>query len=359
MSILNKYWISQFIKFFFIVQVIVLCIFVSVDYLTNMERFLKAGYPLIKAFGYVLLKVPQMFTLLTPVGTVLAIIVVFGLMNRNNELLALKGSGINAYLLVKPAAVAGVVLSVMMFFLGETLVPATMAKANHIKYTKIKKIRNVFASREDIWIRGDRRIAHFKYYNPVDKTLAGVSLTFFDDNFNLKTRVDAAFGKYESGMWHFARVLEQNFLKGFGEPEIQSHDIKAFSLDILPEDLERVAKKSDEMSFTDLSAYIRKVESEGYDATLYRVDLYGKTAFPFICLIMAITGATAGMRSFVKESLPLGIALGLVVSFCYWVMYGFCTSLGYGRMLPPFISAWAANFFFFLLSVLYCIIHDD
>ncbi|MBI9091594.1 MAG: LPS export ABC transporter permease LptG [Desulfobacterium sp.] len=355
MSILHRYWLKEFVKFFLVVQLAILCIFVAVDYLSNMDEFLNSSITLMGALGYVLLKLPFMFVQLTPAAIVLAVIVVFGLMNKNNELLALKGSGVSVYYLVKPAAAVGVVLAVMMFFLGETLVPVTMARANYLKYSVIRNDQRLYMAREDIWIKSGRTIAHFKYFDPSDKALKGITLTFFDDDFKMKTRVDAEKGTYENGEWVFSNLLEQIFDKASGESIVNFHDSKAFALDLLPEDLKAVAKKSDEMSFTDLAAYVKKVEGEGYDATTYRVDLYGKTAFPFICLIMAITGAATGMRSAIKERMPLGIGIGICVSFLYWIIYGFCTSLGYGKMLPPLVSAWAANLFFICFSLIYLI----
>ena len=353
MSTINRYWMGQFLRFFFMVQLIVLAIFVTVDYLTNLNKFLKSGISLLDAMGYVLLKTPFMFVQFTPAGMVLAVIVVFGLMNRSNELLALKAGGVSAYYLVKPAIVAGMLLSFSMFFLGETIVPITMAKANYIKYTVIKKKHLVHAVKENIWIRSNDTIAHFKFFNPVDRTLSGITLTRMDKSFNVIQRMDASSGVWRGGQWHLFNLLIQTFPQGNTGGEVTMHDEKIVDMEILPEDLGRVVKKTDEMRFSELAAHIRKVEQEGYDATTYRVDLLGKTAFPFICLIMSIMGAAVGMRSSIKENLPLGIVAGLVVSFLYWILYSFTTSLGYGRMLPPVVSAWAANFLFLCAALFY------
>lgn len=353
MSILQKYWLKEFIKFFFMIQVIILCIFVSVEYLSHINKFLKAEATLLSALEYVILELPFMFVELTPAGAVLAAIVIFGLMNRNNEILALKSSGISVYYLVKPAIYAGFFLAAMMFFLGETLVPATISKSHYI-YNSVKgHHRNIYTARENIWIKGENTIAHFKYFNPSDKTISGITLSFFNKGFTIAERVDAEKGKFEKGIWHFSHVIEQKYGNSAGKNIVKFYGTKNFKLDILPGDLQKIVKKSDEMSFGELSAYIRKVEKEGYDATAYKVDLFGKTAFPFICLIMVLTGAATGMRPGMKNKLSLGIVIGIGVSFLYWVMFGFCTSLGYGKMLPPFISAWAANFFFFFFSLIY------
>jgi lipopolysaccharide export system permease protein len=116
-----------------------------------------------------------------------------------------------------------------------------------------------------------------------------------------------------------------------------------------------MAKTSDEMSFFELKDYVKKVEAEGYDPTTYQVDMNGKIAFPFICIIMALAGAATGMRSFVKANMPAAIALGVLISFLYWIMYGFCLSMGYATILPPVVAAWVANLFFLCLGTIYLI----
>jgi lipopolysaccharide export system permease protein len=68
---------------------------------------------------------------------------------------------------------------------------------------------------------------------------------------------------------------------------------------------------------------------------------------------MVLTGAATGMRPFVRDNIPGAIALGVVIAFMYWITYGFSLSLGYGTILPPVVSAWAANLFFACFGVLY------
>jgi lipopolysaccharide export system permease protein len=112
------------------------------------------------------------------------------------------------------------------------------------------------------------------------------------------------------------------------------------------------------MSFFELKNYVKKVEEEGYDATTFKVDLNAKIAFPFICIIMVLTGAATGMRSFAKNNIPAAIAIGIVIAFLYWAVYGFCLSLGYGVILPPIVSAWTTNLFFFCFGILYLVNAD-
>ncbi|MBT6341727.1 MAG: LPS export ABC transporter permease LptG [Desulfobacula sp.] len=355
MTRLHKYWLKEFFKFFSIIQLMILVLFVIIDYLTRMDKFLNSDLSLIGAFGYVLLKVPFMFVQLTPASILLATITVFALMNRNNELLAIRSSGISIYYLVKPAIMVGVTLGVLMFFLGETIIPISISKANFIKYNTIKKKKNYFSAKKDIWIKSENRLIHINFYDPVNQSVAGITITSLRKNFTLESRIDAKKGYFETGKWVFEDIIEQTHAENTMDYDVKLYDKKHIPLTFKPEDLGDVAKKSVEMSFFELKKYVNKVEEEGYNARTYKVDLNGKIAFPFICIIMALTGAATGMRSFVKENIPVAIAIGVVIAFMYWIMYGFCLSMGYGSILPPIISAWAANLFFLCFGTLYLI----
>jgi len=353
MSCLYKYWLKEFIKFFFIIQLVIIVLFVFIDYLSRMERFLKSDITMLGALTYVLLKVPFMFVQLMPAGILLATIVVFGVMNRNNELLAIRSSGINAYFLIKPAVYVSLFFSFVMFFLGETLIPVSMSKVNDIENNVIRKKQNISVTREDIWIKSENRLIHINYYDPAQKSVAGIAIVSMDENYAIESRIDAKKGYYSDGDWIFESIIEQTHSKNAMDYDVKTYKKKSIPLAFKPEDLSAVAKKSEEMSFFELRNYVKKVKEEGYDATTYEVDLDGKIAFPFICIIMALTGAGTGMRSFAKENLPMTIALGVVIAFVYWIMYGFCISLGHGNVLPPIISAWSTNLFFLCIGLLY------
>ena len=344
---LYRYWLREFARFFFIIELLILTLFILIDYLSRLDKFLNSDLTLIGAFGYVLLKVPFMFVQLTPAAVLLSAICVFGLMNRNNELLAIRSSGISIYLLVKPALMAGGVLALFMFLLGETLIPVTMAKANFINTHVIKKKQGIHTARQDIWIKSENQLVHINYFDPVNQRISGVTITILDREFNMVRRLDAAQADYtKDGQWELKDVIMQEHQPDTLDYNVTVHDVLTYPLAFDLADLGEVAKKSDEMSFFELRRYAAKVAEEGYDNKTYQVDMNGKLAFPFICIIMILTGAATGMRKFAKENIPVAVALGVVVAFLYWVMHGFCLSLGYGGILPPIVSAWAANLFF-------------
>jgi len=347
MKILDRYIIKEIIKYFLIVLVVAIGLFVAVDYLGTMDKFLRADMPLFKAFGYVLLRVPFMIAQLIPAAILLTIIIVFGLMNRNNEVLVLKSSGISVFYFLKSILITGFVLSIFLFLLSEVVVPITFAKTNKIKEIEIKKRQSVVTSREkNIWTKGNRKITHIKYAKPKDNSIFGIISNTFDDDFNLIKRMEAKKGLFKDGKWLLSDVMLLSRNKENGSYSVAFFDNKQEDLDILPEDLKRVMKKSGEMGFSELLSYIRKVEEEGYDATKYRVDLHAKIAFPFACIIMSLIGVGVAVKSKQHKNIPSIVTIGIGIAFLYWVLYSFCLPLGYGEILPPVAAAWAANIIF-------------
>ena len=344
MRILNRYLSQAFLKCFCIVQLVVLLLFISIDYLSNLDRFISAGLPLSRGLVYVLLKLPYMTVLLTPVGTLLSVIIVIGMMNKNRELLALKSSGVSILTLLKPFLLIGMVLSLLLFVLAEEIVPVAMTQARYLKTTEIKKRAMVTSKEKNIWIKGDRRITHIKYYNASTQTIFGITQTFFNNQFDLIQRLDAESGNFTDDTWELRGCMVQRFTPRTGESTVDFIEKKYERLDFIPDDLNNVVKKSEEMGYRELYHYVRKTESEGYDVTQYQVDLHSKIAFPFVCVLMCVAGMGMTGRTGTDHGLPYYVSAGLGLSFLYWICYSFCLSLGYGGMLPPVPAAWSANF---------------
>jgi len=352
MSIIFKYLTKEIFKYFGMVLATVITIYIVAGFFEKIDNFIEADLPYSKVVSFFLFKIPFISTQIIPVGILLAVIVVLGIMSKNNEIIALKSCGISIYYLLKPILLIGFFFSIFHFILSDVVVPITMSRANKIWLVEVKKKSAVLSKEKNIWIKGNRSIFHIKYYNPSNKIISGVTLNYFDDNFRLIRRVDAKRGFYKTGKWIFQDLIEQILNVEDGNYKVTLHDERVEKFDFLPDDLKHVVKKSEEMNFKELLAYIRKVESEGYDAAIYRVDLHAKIAFPFVGVIMSLLAAGVAVKKKIKRTMSVSIAFGIGMVFLYWVFYSFCLSLGYGGILPPIIATWMANIIFLCFGVL-------
>ena len=351
MLILDRYFIREVFKFLGIILVTVISIFLAVEFFEKIDDFIEAGVSIQRAAAYFLLRIPYVLTLLFPLAIFLSSLIALGLMNKRNELLALRSGGVSMIFFLRSLLSLGLLFSLMQFMISEILVPISSSKANQMYNREVDKKEALASKEKNIWIKGNRRISHIKYYNPSTQTISGVTLYYFDEKFSLIRQVDAASATFKDGKWIFQHILEQALSPETGEYNIALYDQWDGTLEILPEDFEEVAKKSEEMNVLELWEYIGTVENEGYDATRYRVDLQAKMALPFVNIILCVLALGIGIKRKYRDKLFAVIATGIGVAFLFWILNSFCLSLGYGGVLPPIAAAWVANCVFACASV--------
>lgn len=335
-------------------MIFVVSIYLSVDFFEKIDDFIEKGLPFSKAIIFFLYKTPFIIAQILPVSVLLSVIIVFGLMTRNREIIALKSSGFSLYTMAKPVVLMGFVFGVVLFIFSEAIVPIATERANQIWLREVRGESAVISREKDVWLKENRSIIHINHYDPSRQVVYGLSVYDFDADFRMKKRCDAQRAEYlpDKKQWQMFGLMEQTRAPDRESYTVKFYESQFIDIGLVPEDLTRVVKKSEAMGFSELRSYIHRIESEGYSSTSYKVDLYGKTAFPFICVIMSLMGTGLSMRRRIGENMAIGITSGIGIAFLYWVSYTFCLSLGYGEMLPPVIAAWTANLIFTAMGIL-------
>lgn len=346
MSVIHRYIVNEILKYIAIVLLVVTGLYLSIDFYEKVDDFIENNLPISKAVIFLIYKTPFIIAQIFPLSILLSVLITFGLMSKNNEILALRSSGVSVYYILKPIFEIGFLFVVFLFLFSETVVPLATQEANDIWLKEVRHEPAVISKEKNIWLKDNRQILHIRFFNRKLQTIFGISLYYFDEHFNLIRRIDGEKAVFMEGGWLLFNLVEQIRNKNSPGYEVTFYDNRFEKIALLPEDLTQVIKKSEEMNYQELYLYVKKIESEGYDATPYRVDLYAKIAFPFICIIMCMIGVGIALKVRMKEGLVIGVAYGLGAAFLYWIFYSFCLSLGYGEMLPPIVSAWAANFIF-------------
>ena len=340
MTLFGRYIATEIAKSFLIILMVVTGIYLTVDFIEKVDNFIEAGLPVIRALLFFIFKLPLILVQVTPVGILLAVIITFGLMAKNNELLALRASGVNLMSLLGPIMWCGVAAFLFVMLIAEAVMPLTVPQSDQIWIEEVKGRKTSGVKRSDIWLKGSDTVLHVKYFDPGDRIAKGITIHRFDGNFGLKERIDADTGQFQDGRWVLEKGLVQSKSNGY---TVEPFDRREVVLEFVPEDLVQLAPKPEAMNIAQLYRYIQKVESEGYDATHYRVDLHAKFAFPVIALILTMIGAGLAARGKIKEALAGSVTYGLGIAFLYWIVFSFCLSLGYAGKLPPILAAWGVN----------------
>ncbi|MBL0715843.1 MAG: LPS export ABC transporter permease LptG [Desulfosarcina sp.] len=340
MTIIDRYIIREITRYLLWVLLSVTMIYIIADFFDKIDNLLASKLPFAKAALFFISRIP--FEHLIPASTLLSVLVVFGLMNKHNELTALKTSGVSIYRCIKAPLIVGVVASLFLILCAEMMLPILRSTANRMWLEAGNKVHDK-SRKQDVWLRGDRLIAHIRHFDPDQSSALDVSINFFDRNFRLIRRIEARRILFQATQWSCHDTMEQVLNPNDGSSAIIHHDQMTTPVYFQLDELKHGIKAASEMGVFELAEYIRTVASEGYDTTALRVDWQAKIAFPLVCVIMAVMAASIAGRTRRGDGLATVVVMGIGLAFCFWVVQGFSLALGYAAMLPPVLAAWIPN----------------
>lgn len=345
MRIVPRYLSIEFLKVLALLTVALVSIFLVIDFFERIDDFLESHVAWSKTILYFLFKIPFIVVQMAPAAVLMGIFVSLGLLFRHNEITALRANGFGPDRIFAPFLMTAVLVTVLSFIISEEFVPYFHSKVSEIWNVEVKKKPMGVMRHEKIWYRGYHSIYNVQVVNLKNKTMQGITIHKFDRNFNLVQRVDAKYVEWIDESWHFYDGVIKT-IDPDGSARMETFESKVISLPEKMEDFCFVEKTPEEMSYSELKAYIGRVQKEGYDATSYLPDMYAKLSFPCVSVIMSVIGFIIIWRMGRYRSIALGITIGIGIGFMYWVIHALAISLGHAGIFPPFIAAWTANLIF-------------
>ena len=346
MRLLDKYILKEYFRSFIITSVSFIALYLIVDFFEKIRMFLSNHASVIQMATYFLFSVPMIISLILPAAVLLATLMTYSNLSKYNEITAMKANGISLYRMSSPVLIFAAVIAVSLFYFSELITPAALQKTENIVIVEVQKQKALgFFKQNEIWYHSDNAIYNFKMFDVTANILRGVTINYINPDFTLKMRIDAERAEWKDGHWIFYNLLLTRF-DGNNSPVLEWSKQKIIDLPEKPNDFKIMQKDAEKMGFFDLRKYIRKIQAEGYDATRYLVDLYGKIAFPFVTLILVIIGISFSLRQERHGGVMQSLGIGIVIGFSYWIVHAFSMSLGRSGILPAILSAWLANIIF-------------
>jgi lipopolysaccharide export system permease protein len=350
MKIITRYLVREFSTLFFVSLLAFLIIYLVIDFFGKIDKFLAAGASLGVAALYFMYQTPFILQQMIPIAVLISVMLMLGIMNKHNEILALKNAGLSLFNLAYPLIVVSLFIGIGSFVLAESFVPITSAKANYIWNMRVEKGSHQGAyTLSHLWYKGEDSIYQIRTYDGRKRTIEGLSIFFFDKDFTLRKRIDAKKASWIERGWLLSDGLLQE-IQADGSRRSMKFTSRLVHLPETPENFERTMKSLEEMSFWDLRDYTRRIRQEGYDATRSEVELNTKMAFPFISLVLTMVGIPLAFKKR-RGGIPLSITIAIGISFLYLLTFGLSRSLALSGALPPLLGAWLANLLFSLFGM--------
>jgi lipopolysaccharide export system permease protein len=328
-------------------------------------------FTVLQAMG---LLIPFVLVFALPMGMLTASLLVFGRFSADNELMAVRASGVSLVTLTTPVLFLSVALSVVAAFINLQFAPECRVAYRRLLYqvgaaavigsipekTYIKDFNTnciVYISKvrgtnlEDVLVRKLRDDKTESYsraesgvisYNPSNRvfsvTLSNAHQVIFED------------GKLPQPF--ITETAEFSFTNA-APSDRRKVDLSDMTFFQLREELRGLEKRMEtpspveKLSTDELREKLRQLKSQKkLDLTLpVRVQMHRQVAFSFACIGFTLVGIPLGIRAHRRET-TFGIAVALVLVVIYYSFFLLGLSLDTRPELAPHLILWLPNFLF-------------
>ena len=123
MLLISRYIIKELIlPFIYSLMIIVLMLFINF-FLRAIDRFLGKGLSALTIFEYLFLNLAWIIALAVPMAVLIATLMAFGRMSEDNEINAMRASGISFTSILKPALIFGVIICLTLTYFNNYILP--------------------------------------------------------------------------------------------------------------------------------------------------------------------------------------------------------------------------------------------
>lgn len=345
-------YVSSLFWFYFLGGLLVfVTMFLAIDALGTIVSYRDAApMALISYYAYSL---PEIIYRMTPMACLLATVFTISTLNRNNELLALFSVGVSLLRVTFPILIWVSLLSAGIFLLGDRVMPNFAKSKNFVYYNQIVKNPSLYSmvKNQMIWYRSKDTIFNIKTLNDTTHEAQGLTLYYFNQNWDLIQMVTAKKVQMVGSNWNLLDGSVTLFTEDSSFPMTSQFQKKTIVMTEDAKDLSSTANTSDVLSLKELSEYIKKNKDAGLDTVRYEVDYQSKYGFAFAALVMTLVGIpfSVGRARSGGTMLNIGICLGLIM--VYWIFYSSALTLGNHGHLNPLIAAWAPNVVMALIAL--------
>jgi LPS export ABC transporter permease LptG len=358
-NIIDRYILREFLKVLALVLVSVVALFVIVDYNEIASDVRKHAIGLDTLLSYYRFQIFYVLNWTLPISVLVATLVTFGILSKNNEVTAIKSGGVSLYRIALPILAVAAMVSIFAYFVLDFVLPYSNERAGEIKNKIEGKPAVTKASEQKLWYLGKGRyIINFLSYDRNKRELSQVQVfEFHPTEFRMTRRVFARLARWNGSAWAF----EDGWMRSFTDDGRSTFTPITTPLPLFypetPEDFASDVKPPDQMTYAQLRRYIQTIRNSGYAAEELTVKLYAKTSWPVISMVMALIAMPFAFRMGKRGAL-YGVGIALILGIFYWMIYAVFTKFGEVGNLPPLLSAWSANILFALAAV-YLFLHVE
>jgi lipopolysaccharide export system permease protein len=313
------------------------------------EWMMNHGTELSQVLLIIVYTIPYVLFFTLPMATLLASLIAFSRLNEDNEIIALKSSGISFYQILPPVVTFSIISYLFASFIAIYLFPI----GNH---SMARLLFEIAQSNTSIGIKQGvfndsipNIVLYANHISAHDQTMEGVFI-FDERNPSVSNTIIARKGRISSDpekmsinlhLTDGSSFMVTKDLDSSKKLRFKSYDLRIELEDIMSKFSSRM-KGEKEMSISELRSHLKKAKKGTVKHNILAIELQRKFSIPFACLLLGLIGFPLGLMMRASGR-SWGIALSIVIFVVYYILLSAADSLGETGTLNPVLAMWIPN----------------
>lgn len=353
MKKLDWYILKKFLTTFFFAIFLFAIIAVVVDISEKTDDFVRSQLGVKRIitdyyFGFV----PHIIALLFPLFVFIAVIFFTSKMATKSEIIAILASGTTYFRWLRPYAIGGAFLAVLLWGANHYVVPRAnkVRGAFEAKYIDANNSYNALvATSNNIYLRIDSfTYAGIYGYDTLSKRSGPVFFyTVRNGRVTENMRADMISWDTAKKKWVLQSMVDRKLMPL--KEDVSQEVTKLMKFNFRPEDLSRDKYTKDKLTSDELQRFIKLEELRGSEGlNELRIENYRRDATCVTVFLLTLIGAIIAGRK-VRGGSGVHLAVGFIIAALFIIADRFSTIFSTKGNLPPLIAAWIPNFIFLLV----------
>ena len=356
-KIISRYIFREIAFPFIIILLVLTFVLLMGKIMQIMDLVINKGVNVFSIARIIVFLLPSFMLFTIPIALLIAILIAMGRLSADNEITAIKTSGISLMQIFYPVAIASLITFTLAVFISYFLVPQSnfatkrllfnIAQQNASIGIKEKVFNSDF---KDFLIYAEKIPVNQNYMEGViisDNRMIGEQNTILakrailvSDSESMTVKL-----KLEDGSIHTV----SSDLKNYRKIDFTSYEIN-LDLSTALANLDESSKTSTEMTVSEL---LEKMNKPGLDPAAIRelaIEVHKKFSIPLSCIFFGLLALPLGIRSH-RSVKSRGFAVGLIIVASYYLLRIGGEALVETGYLSPVIGVWTPNFLFALVGI--------
>lgn len=361
MRILRDYILREIIESFLMALGVFTFVMLIGNFIKIVDLIVNKGVNIIFVGRLFIYLIPYLLSFTIPMALLTSTLLVFGRLSSDNEITAMRASGVSLYKIYYPVILFAMILSFALVPLNDKLLPQS-----HFATRRV--LKDIGMQRPTAYIEAGTFIKDFEGYIIFIYEIDGNefrNIRVYQPQPNEPTRTivaskgefipipeaDTIRLKLENGTYDFPNPDEPG---NFYKMNFKEYDLY-LSLKTLSKS--QIDKKPKDMSFDELRAEIERRKTDE-DPTPVATELHRKIALSFSTLAFVLVALPLAIKTKRGEK-SVGFGISLVIIMLYWIMLAGGEALALKHIIPPLFSMWMPNVILFIAGGILIILTSE